>query len=382
MDSLVDSILILLLEYLIDCKDIVNASLICTTWSRIIFKETTLSSYLWRKMYGYTCQLEDAPSSRSIDWINKVKDLRSFLRAVEPIRANYLDLPLTNRSGHSLACLNEYIIAFGGATDGYRMTQTIDVLYVDRNEPKVFCVDVRISGDRPPSMWLHTGTTLNINNQKIVIIYGGLSGFGQCNSLVHGIIQHAEGFRFIRLSPDNAHQAQGKAGHSSIMLPDDISSSSILIFGGRINNTEENEEEQYQFTNDLCLLKLTTSSSYHWTTIQPTGQPPTPRWCHSCSLAGESMFIFGGWNQGNGSADYLSPPRHVFLNDLHVFDTRTNTWSEVSTTGIPPSPRCQTPVVHFKHLTSRAHLFTAGYLVFVGGAYHSAEVCILPLLLT
>ncbi|XP_065851932.1 protein GLUTELIN PRECURSOR ACCUMULATION 3-like [Euphorbia lathyris] len=75
---------------------------------------------------------------------------------------------------------------------------------------------------------------------------------------------------------------------------------------------------------DVLMLNLETMSL---TTLATTGQGPGPRDSHSAVLVGRQMFVFGGTN---GSKK---------VNDLHVLDLITKEWIRPECNGIPPCPR-------------------------------------------
>lgn len=86
-----------------------------------------------------------------------------------------------------------------------------------------------------------------------------------------------------------------------------------------------------EYLNDLHALDV---ESYIWRKLQTHGTPPQQRANHSSALlddrtnGGKSeLFVFGGWN---GSER---------LNDIHVLDTATSTWSTPRVLGVKPHPR-------------------------------------------
>mmetsp|Transcript_17787 Transcript_17787/g.30052 ORF Transcript_17787/g.30052 Transcript_17787/m.30052 type:complete len:674 (-) Transcript_17787:356-2377(-) len=83
-----------------------------------------------------------------------------------------------------------------------------------------------------------------------------------------------------------------------------------------------------EYLNDLHALNTTT---YVWRTVETTGEAPQQRANHSSSVlewnGKTELFVFGGWN---GSER---------LNDLHVLDTVTSTWSTPRISGSRPHPR-------------------------------------------
>lgn len=73
------------------------------------------------------------------------------------------------------------------------------------------------------------------------------------------------------------------------------------------------------------------SETKEWDDLNVTGQPPTKRRAHSCTVIGESqLIVFGGYN-----GDYC-------LNDVYTFDTGIST-NSIKKIPCPPSPR-QRPI--------------------------------------
>ncbi|XP_022737508.1 kelch domain-containing protein 3-like isoform X3 [Durio zibethinus] len=64
-----------------------------------------------------------------------------------------------------------------------------------------------------------------------------------------------------------------------------------------------------------------------WSQPAMKGTPPTPRDSHSCTTVGDNLFVFGG-------TDGMNP-----LKDLHILDTETFVWKHAATSGNPPSAR-------------------------------------------
>ncbi|XVE56785.1 hypothetical protein DITRI_Ditri04bG0038900 [Diplodiscus trichospermus] len=64
-----------------------------------------------------------------------------------------------------------------------------------------------------------------------------------------------------------------------------------------------------------------------WSQPLVKGTPPTPRDSHSCTTVGDNLFVFGG-------TDGMNP-----LKDLHILDTATHTWICPSVRGEGPEAR-------------------------------------------
>nr|XP_019705971.1 uncharacterized protein LOC105045009 isoform X2 [Elaeis guineensis] len=76
--------------------------------------------------------------------------------------------------------------------------------------------------------------------------------------------------------------------------------------------------------SDVLTLDLDTMA---WSSLVTTGQKPGNRDSHSTALVGHKMVVLGGTN---GSRK---------VNDLHILDLRTKEWSKPNYKGTPPSPR-------------------------------------------
>ncbi|ETK95256.1 hypothetical protein F441_01835 [Phytophthora nicotianae CJ01A1] len=66
-----------------------------------------------------------------------------------------------------------------------------------------------------------------------------------------------------------------------------------------------------------------------WTLIKPSSGSLPPRSGHSTVPIGAKLYIFGG----------LDAAKREIYNDVHIFDTRTSTWTKATTEGDAPLPR-------------------------------------------
>ncbi|GEM_PF-2634847 len=91
----------------------------------------------------------------------------------------------------------------------------------------------------------------------------------------------------------------------------------MMVFGGATSTS---------YVNETWFLNL---SSWNWTPLSPT-TPPSPRACmgRTYDNTNDKVYIFGGETAGG-----------VKLNDVYAFDFSGPSWSQVSTTATPPSPR-------------------------------------------
>lgn len=92
----------------------------------------------------------------------------------------------------------------------------------------------------------------------------------------------------------------------------------MIVFGGT---------NGFKKVNHIHILDLVTKE---WVRPECKGNPPSPRESHTATLVGdERIVIFGG--SGEGHANYL--------NDLHILDLRTMSWTSPELKGDLPIPR-------------------------------------------
>jgi len=87
-------------------------------------------------------------------------------------------------------------------------------------------------------------------------------------------------------------------------------------------------------TNSLHKLQ---TQSLKWEVVSCGGTPPSPRCFHGACVANDLYVVFGG----NESVDYSQP-----LNDLHLLDLRSGTWTCPATNGEAPTPRFGHKMIH------------------------------------
>eukprot|EP01147_Barroeca_monosierra_P008382 gene8383-10202_t len=165
-----------------------------------------------------------------------------------------------------------------------------------------------------------------------------------------------------------------REGHTMCFCKD---LSVFVVFGG----SDDQQEKEF---NDVYLLDKTLT----WKKAATTGKAPAPRLNHAAAIVGQDLYIFGGFEDGEAKNDLYkldlqkmkwtpilvcvptvqntqevpnSPTRRcnhsmtacgqnlfvfggrggetLLFNDLHCFDTETNTWKALTPTGQPPSPR-------------------------------------------
>lgn len=98
--------------------------------------------------------------------------------------------------------------------------------------------------------------------------------------------------------------------------------STLYVLGGEVT-------PRSPLPAEVCAFDL---EQQRWTALPAAGEQPCPILGHSTTSVGASLFVFGG-RTGTQVAE-------TSLNDLHVFNTKQNSWSKVTdATGSPPEPR-------------------------------------------
>ena len=105
-----------------------------------------------------------------------------------------------------------------------------------------------------------------------------------------------------------------------------------------------------EYLNDLHALDV---ESYVWRKVETHGEAPQQRANHSSAVLDETNNIGGGGGGGINSTSMnggmTAPTSELFifggwngserLNDIHVLDTVTSTWSTPRISGVKPHPR-------------------------------------------
>ncbi|KAI5416546.1 acyl-CoA-binding domain-containing protein 5 isoform X2 [Lathyrus oleraceus] len=118
---------------------------------------------------------------------------------------------------------------------------------------------------------------------------------------------------------------EAREGHSAAVV-----GKRLYIFGGCGKSADNNNEVYY---NDLYILNTETLV---WMRPTTSGTPPSPRDSHTCSSWKNKIIVIGG----EDGHDY-------YLSDVHILDTDTLMWRELSTSGQLLLPRAGHSTVSF-----------------------------------
>jgi len=212
---------------------------------------------------------------------------------------------------HSVTYYEHFLYCFGGY-DG-RMNHSNLVIF-DLVNKSWFDGDAWVKGSPPPGRNGHTAT-LATESGKIIIIGGWLGSGPLAASDMHVL--------YVKEGPVNLRWSQPEVkgtppGPCNMHSADYVESrKEVYVFRG--GNGRE-------YLNDLHALH---TDRYEWRKVETLGSPPQPRANHSSAFLNETeeLFIFGGWNGRRR------------LNDIHILDVATSSWSTPHVSGVIPHAR-------------------------------------------
>jgi len=215
----------------------------------------------------------------------------------------------SKRFKHTATSFGKWVIFIGGQeTDTKRFNE---VVYFDTESNTFFRPSLK--GDQPPAFSRHTSVLVNGR----IFVFGGYDGFGTNYELA---VFNPVTFTWTSISRS---QVRGEIPYSRTNHAAAAVGSKMYIFGGN-NNSETTG--RYQVLDDFYCLDTDTLT---WTNLTHSvgGIRPTHRSGHTLTSIGNKLYLFGGgvWNETNGWVEKY--------NDIHMFDTRTNSWSKPSCTG-------------------------------------------------
>lgn len=175
---------------------------------------------------------------------------------------------------------------------------------------------IPVEGTPPPGRNGHTATLAGDDGAGRIIIIGGWLGSGPlAASDVHVLHVSGGGTTLRWYQPLMLGTPPGPCNMHSA----DFVSKLRQVYVFRGGNGRE-------YLNDLHALDVDT---YQWRRVETTGCVPQQRANHSSAFLEETqeLFIFGGWNGRER------------LNDVHILDTTTSTWTCPTVGGVLPHPR-------------------------------------------
>lgn len=177
----------------------------------------------------------------------------------------------------------------------------------------------QVTGTPPLGRNGHTATlvtNLEGGEARIIIIGGWLGSGPLAASDMHilDISGGVDSLCWLRVQNGSGSPPGPCNMHSADFLP---KRQEVFVFRG--GNGRE-------YLNDLHAFDINNNS---WRLVETVGEAPQQRANHSSAVLEETqeLFIFGGWNGKER------------LNDIHILDTQTSTWSRPDVGGVLPHPR-------------------------------------------
>jgi dynein heavy chain len=230
------------------------------------------------------------------------------------------------RSGHSFTALGNTVYLFGGLSRSRPPAPNQD-LYLLRMSTMSYIWSrvTTITGEPPSARWDHTATLFNGN--QFLVFGGRVSRTNQNNETW---VLDVMGEKWVCLFGTKPYQIGDnpryevpnippdvpapRAGHSAANVKD-----RVFVFGGFGGFGYTREELCDLFVFDARKGENPGEKEMgdrQWHALFPDGKAPSPRSGHSCTVVADSkLFVFGGWNKSRQ------------FNDLHIYDTEGNRWS-------------------------------------------------------
>lgn len=221
------------------------------------------------------------------------------------------------------------MIVFGGGNEG--IVDELHVLNTCTNQ--WFMPEVK--GDVPPGCAAYgfacDGTRL--------LVFGGMIEYGRYSNDLYELQSANWEWRHVRpKAPKNDVAPCPRLGHSFTMI-----GSQVFLFGGLANDSDDPKDNIPRYLNDLYILDTRPGQpAMQWEKPICFGTPPSPRESHTAvayipkSLSGCSS----NGNSANGAKLIIyGGMAGCRLDDLHILDISSMTWSNPKLTGPPPLPR-------------------------------------------
>lgn len=218
-------------------------------------------------------------------------------------------------------------------------------------EQAAYCdTSVIVSGTPPPGRNGHSAVLYSEDEENgRIIIIGGWLGTGPLAASDMHVLDVSNGGRRLRwYQPAVKGTNPGPCNvriqyvHSNLCNCAALPNKTLLtpfypvLFIEKMHSADyvKNKKEVYvfrggngrEYLNDLHALHV---ESFTWRRVETTGTIPQQRANHSSAILEETgeLFIFGGWNGTER------------LNDIHILDTATSTWTCPHIGGVLPHPR-------------------------------------------
>ncbi|GMI83364.1 hypothetical protein like AT5G04420 [Hibiscus trionum] len=196
-----------------------------------------------------------------------------------------------------------------------------------------------VSGARPSARYKHAAA---VADEKLYITGGSRNGRYLSDIQVFDLRSLTWSSLKLKIEPSDDKSEEnglqevlpGTSDHSMIKWDN-----KLLLLGGHSKKS-----------SDAMIVHFINLETHVYGVMETFGKIPVARGGHSVTLVGSKLIVFGGEDRSR-----------KLLNDVHVLDLQTMTWSAVEATQTPPAPR-------FDH---SAAVHSERYLLIFGGCSHS-----------
>ena len=218
-------------------------------------------------------------------------------------RPNWLSTTPIEREGHTASVVGHLMYVFGGT-------------WVDDDSNSVYLNDLHVfdaetvawsqpstTGEAPTQREGHTASVVGTE----IFVFGG-AGLDKEDSSVNLCDLHVLDTATLSWSQPQVSGAspQERRYHTAVVID-----KRVFIFGGQYYDPHED----LHFECDHVLIEFDVEASA-WSTRSADNTPPLRRACHGAGVVGKQVYIVGGRYWDIAEDDY------IFLNDIHVLDTR------------------------------------------------------------
>lgn len=247
------------------------------------------------------------------------------------------------RHGHRAVGIKDLMIVFGGGNEG--IVDQLHVLNTNTNQ----WFEPEGKGDIPPGCAAYGFAS----DGSRILVFGGMIEYGRYSNDVYELQTANWEWRHVRpKAPKNDVIPCPRLGHSFTMI-----GTQVFLFGGLANDSDDPKDNIPRYLNDLYILDTRPGQPVmQWEKPTFYGYAPSPRESHSAIVyipkgsTGNGMALgslaSSGASSSNGSGNIAGAKLIIYggmagcrLDDLHVLDITTMTWTQPKLLGPPPAPR-------------------------------------------
>lgn len=240
------------------------------------------------------------------------------------------------RHGHRAVGIKDLMIVFGGGNEG--IVDELHVLNTCTNQ--WFMPEVK--GDVPPGCAAYGFAS----DGSRLLVFGGMIEYGRYSNDLYELQTANWEWRHVRpKAPKNDVAPCPRLGHSFTII-----GNQVFLFGGLANVSDDPKDNIPRYLNDLYILDTRPGQPVmQWEKPVCFGDPPSPRESHTAvayipknSTNGCSTSVCGASNGAGATGAKLiiyGGMAGCRLDDMHILDIASMTWSSPKLSGPPPLPR-------------------------------------------